>query len=237
VFEAQIAPLADGHVLVMARDITDRRRLEKEVVEVSRREREAVGRDLHDSLGQQLSGLSLLCAGLAAQLASKEAPEAAEAGRIAALLGESAGQTRRIAQGLCLVDLATEGVSAALTSLAEHVSEVFGVSCRYLQDGADVIPRDATASHLYLIAQEAASNAVRHGRAGSIAIELRTRRGLGRLLIRDDGCGFSPASATGVGLGLRTMRYRADMMDGALDVISAPTGTTVTCTFPLPGDR
>ena len=236
VFEAQTAPLSDGHVLVIARDITDRRRLEKEVVEVSRREREAVGRDLHDSLGQQLSGLSLLCAGLAHDLAAKGLPEAAQAERIAALLGASVGQTRRIAQGLCLVDLASVGVAAALRSLADHVSEVFGVSCRYEQDGEDVIPRDATAAHLYLIAQEAASNAVRHGGAKSVLIKLRTRRGLGRLLVQDDGCGFSPTVVPGVGLGLRTMRYRADIIDGALEVTSDPTGTTVKCTFPLPSE-
>jgi PAS domain S-box-containing protein len=235
--EARLAPLADGHVLIVARDVTERRRLEKEVVEISRREREAVGRDLHDSLGQQLSGLSLLCAGLRDQLASKGLPEAAEAERIAALLGASVGQTRRIAQGLCLVELSSTGISAALESLADHVSAVFTVNCRYVQDGKDVIPRDATASHLYLIAQEAASNAVRHGRAKSIVIELRTRGGLGQLQIRDDGCGFTVMPVAVAGLGLRIMRYRADMIDGSLAVTSDPTGTRVTCKFPLLGSE
>jgi PAS domain S-box-containing protein len=233
VFEARLAPLLDGHVLVMARDITERRRLEKEVTEASRREREQVGRDLHDSLGQQLAGLSCLCAALGQQLASRQAPEAADAERIAALLGASVSQTRRIAQGLCLVDVAASGVSAALASLADYVSTVLGVSCSFSQNGEDVIPRDATASHLYLIAQEATSNAVRHGRAGSIVIELHTRRGHGQLLIRDDGKGFSLSTVSATGLGLRIMKYRAGMIDGALDITSASSGTTVTCTFPL----
>lgn len=234
VFEAHATPLADGHVMVIARDITDRRFLEKQVAEASQREREAIGRDLHDSLGPQLSGISYLSAALAEQLASKGLPEAGEARRIAQFLSESIGQTRRIAQGLCLVDLAPCGLPSALASLASHAQSVYGVDCRFVADGEDIVPRDATASNLYLIAQEATRNAVRHGRARTVAIELQTRPRHGILLIRDDGCGFSHPPASGSGMGLRIMQYRAEVIDGTLDVNSSASGTTVKCAFPLP---
>lgn len=232
-FEGHIAPLADGQVLIIARDITGRRRLEQEVAEASRREREALGRDLHDSLGQQLAGLSCLCAGLGQRLAARGAPEATEAERIAELLSAAVSQTRTMAQGLCLLDVTSNGVSSALASLADYVSMVYGVRCRYAQEGDDTVPRDAAASHLYLIAQEATSNAVRHGKAKSIVIELRTQPGQGQLVVRDNGLGFNPGSMPDAGMGLRIMRYRADMLDGSLTVSSTSAGTTVACTFPL----
>jgi PAS domain S-box-containing protein len=233
IFEAHATPLSDGHVMVIARDITDRRRLEKEVANASRREREAIGRDLHDSLGQQLSGLSYLCAALSQQLASKGAPEAQDANRIAQLLGESASQTRQIAQGLCLVNLTSCGLFQALYNLAEYASSVFGVNCRFLADGEDSIPRSATASNLYLIAQEATRNAVRHGQARRVDIELQTCLERGILLIRDDGHGFPTPPPPDPGMGLRIMQYRAEIIDGLLEVNSTPTGTTVKCVFPL----
>ena len=233
-FEARLTPLSDGDVLVIARDITDRRRLEKEVAETSRREREAIGRDLHDSLGQQLSGLSCLSAALSEQLASRGATEAGEAHCIAGLLIDSVGHARMIAQGLCLVNLVSCGVFSALSDLAEHVTAIFGVDCRFLAEGEDIIPRDASGSNLYLIAQEATTNAVRHGQARVIEIELRTHRSHGILLIRDNGSGFTPPLNHGTGMGLRIMKYRAEMIDGLLDVTSGSSGTTVKCTFPLP---
>lgn len=232
VFESQMASLADGQILLVARDVSERRRLERDVAEASRREREAIGRDLHDSLGQHLAGLSCLCAALGQRLASRGASEAAEAERIARLLGDAVGQARRIAHGLYLADVTSEGVSAALGSLAEHLSSVFDVKCEYTDDGQVNLPWDATVANLYLIAQEAASNAVRHGRADTVTIELRADAAQGRLLIRDNGCGFEPQATNGDGMGLRIMKYRAGLMDGALEIASTPDGTTVQCTFP-----
>jgi two-component system sensor kinase FixL len=233
IFDSCITPLSDGRVLVIARDITDRRRLEKEVAETSRREREAIGRDLHDSLGQQLSGISYLCEALSKQLASRGAPEAKDAHRIAELFSHSVGQARKIAQGLCLVNLASGGVFSALSNLADHAKDIFGIDCRFVAYGEDIIPRDATASNLYLIAQEATTNAVRHGRASLIDIELQTCSSHGLLLIRDNGSGFDPSLCNGSGMGLRIMKYRAEMIDGLLEVTSGPSGTLVKCTFPL----
>lgn len=233
VFDSSITPLSDGRVLVVGRDITDRRRLEKEVAEASRREREAIGRDLHDSLGQQLSGISYMCEALSNQLASRGAPEASEAHRIAELSRHSVSQARRIAQGLCLVNLESGGLFTALSNLAKYAKAIFGANCQFIANGEDNIPRDATASNLYLIAQEATTNAIRHGRASSIVIEIQTRQSHGLLLIRDNGGGFSPLLVKGSGMGLRIMKYRAEMIDGLLDVKSASSGTVVKCTFPL----
>jgi len=233
-FESQVAPHSDGHVIVISRDITERRRLESEVVETSQRVREAMGRELHDSLGQKLIGISYLCASLGDRLTDQGVAEAAEAERLATLLRESVGQVRQIAQGLCPVDLAPYGISVALTNLASRVSNQFGVRCQFIQNVEEMILQDASTTHLYLIAQEATSNAIRHGRADSIEIELRTRLHHGMLEIRDNGCGFAPSSIPGPGLGLRIMKYRADMINGGLEVTSAVTGSTVRCTFPLP---
>lgn len=233
VFESNIARLGDGHVLVTARDITGLRRLEQDVIEVGQRERQAVGRDLHDSLGQKLSGISFLCAGLANRLAEQGLGEADDAKRIAGLLRESICQTRRIARGLCLADLASDGVAAALAGFADHIGTTYGVGCRFVQSGnRDLLFQDARASQLYMIAQEASSNAIRHGKAKNIVIELNVRPDGGELRIQDDGCGFLPLQESAGGLGLRIMRYRAEMMHGTLRVESSPGNTAVTCLFP-----
>jgi two-component system, LuxR family, sensor kinase FixL len=232
-FELGVAGLPDGDVFLSARDVTQRRQLERVVIETEDRERRAVGRDLHDSLGQELAALSYRAGALGRRLTAEGHAEDAEAKKIAALLSDAVAQTRRMAHGLCPVDMSEEGIVVALEQLAATIGATGSVSCNLKVDGPISGIPPGGAIHLYQIAQEAANNALRHGRAKVVTFLIRTTASRGELTICDDGCGFlaGDEKAQG-GFGLRTMRYRAEMIEGSLRIDTGTDGTTVTCLFP-----
>ncbi len=233
-FEVRAAPLPGEHVLFCARDITQRREMERAAIEAGEQERRAVGRDLHDSLGQQLAATGYLASALARSLDREQHPRNKEARRIAELARDSVSQTRRMAHGLCPIDMSEEGLANSLTQLAAQLRSAGLVTCDLTIDGLpDTLTAEAT-MHLYQVAQEAAGNAIRHGHATHVALAIRRRGDRGELTIRDDGSGMPPKAEEGTGLGLRAMRYRAELLDGTLHVQSGTAGTSVTCTFPLP---
>lgn len=217
------------------RDITQRRRLEKEVLDVSEAERAAIGQDLHDDLGQQLAGVWCMSRALTETLEKRAAPEAADARDINAILGKVLALTRSLARGLHPVAVETGGLAAAFTALAGRITQMFGVPCEFhgreVENGLD----QATAAHLFRIGQEAVTNAAKHARAASVKIDLSRRNGLLTLAVRDDGCGLSaPPGPQEGGMGLRIMRYRADLIGAQFKIKSRPgSGTTMTCTVKL----
>jgi PAS domain S-box-containing protein len=231
-FEVHVAPLPDEQVMFCGRDITERREVERAAIEAGEDERRTVGRDLHDSVGQELAAMGYLSAALGRRLESQQNPDAELATRIAGLARDAVEQIRRIAQGLCPVDMSEEGISVALDELAAQLRSLGLTQCTVTMAGptGDIPPE--TAMHLYQITQEASNNAMRHGKADKIAIELNVRDGRGELTIRDNGSGIASGAENGSGLGLRTMRYRADLIDGVFDVETGSTETTVTCSFP-----
>jgi PAS domain S-box-containing protein len=220
--------------LTMVQDATARRQLEREVLEVSNREQQRIGNDLHDGLGQELTGIALLLRGLENR-AEREAPELSQSiEEVALLVNDAIFTTRALARGLSPVTFDRGGIALALDALAKRLSAMFHIDVRCEAD--DTLERgleSANALHLYRIAQEAVTNAAQHGQAGNVRIRLRPDGERGLLSIQDDGSGFNPATLQGKGLGLRIMRYRAQMMAGSLRIESARArGTTVTCWFP-----
>jgi PAS domain S-box-containing protein len=227
---------ADGKIYAVggiATDITERKRLEAEILKISEREQRRIAQDLHDGLGQQLAGISCLTNALKTDLLARGAPDAATAERISRLLDATVAQTRGLARGLHPVEPEPGGLLAALDQLAANISELFKVSCKFQCRQPVLIHLNAVATHLYRIAQESANNAIKHGRAGRIVIQLSTTAEKLTLKVRDNGVGFSEAVGNQKGLGLRIMKYRAGIIGGTLAIQRRTHGgTEVTCVVP-----
>ena len=226
---------AKSEVESIGRDITERKRLEKEILEVSNREQRRIGHDLHDGVCQQLAATTYLMDILADQLQEKGCPEAAEAERIGRLINESISQTRSIARGLFPVKLEESGLASALAELADNTTAMFKVDCQFTCPSPPPELENSLALHLYYIAQESVLNATKHGKATHIHISLVHASGLLKLTVADDGMGIEPPVAgQGSGMGIRIMRYRARVIGGTLDLINRPNhGTQVQCGLPL----
>jgi PAS domain S-box-containing protein len=225
-------------IVGIAEDITDRRRLEREILEVSDREQARIGQDLHDSLCQKLVSLAFDTHSMAERLAARSAPETETARQMTRLLDDLITEARSVARGLFPVQLESDGLGAALEQLASTVTTRLKVDCR-LDCGAPVpLGDNATATHLYRIAQEAVSNAVKHSRANRIVIHLSAQRGQVELRIVDNGIGLAALPARRAGMGLHTMEYRARTIGGTLSVEARPDGGTgVICLAPQPSER
>jgi two-component system CheB/CheR fusion protein len=222
--------LADRRIFTgFLRDITERKRLEKEILEISEREQRRIGHDLHDGLCQQLAGLELMSQVLAHKLERRSKDAAARAGEIARQIRETIAHTRALARGLSPVALEAEGLMSALAELAANTEKIFRVACRFHCDPPVPVPDQAVATHLFRIAQEAVSNALRHGQTvRSIRLELSARPGRLELSVSDDGAGFPApkAAVKAAGMGLHIMQSRAGMVGGTLAVGPGPGGGT-----------
>lgn len=220
----------------IVRDISERRRLEQEILRISDQERRRIGQDLHDGLGQMLTGIGLISQSLARSL-QPDAPGAAqEVEELTQLIRDADRHARGLARGLVPVDLEANGLVAALHRLAGNAERLFGIACTFEEIG-DVAIRDNTvATHLYRIAQEAVSNAVRHGQAEAVHLTLARGPEQLRLRIEDDGTGFPDVLDEDTrGMGVHIMHYRARIIGGTLDIAHRLGGGTVlTCTLRLP---
>lgn len=218
----------------LQRALERERALQREVTEISERERRRIGRDLHDDLGQQIAGAWMLSSALDHALKLRAAPERADAARLCGLLEHALAAARAIARGLHPVAAEEGGLEAALKDLAQSGRVGFGVDCRFRKRGGKGVPEPEAAGQLYRIAQEALSNAVRHGQARRVWITLECGRKQGRLCIEDDGAGFDPAAVpAGGGMGLRIMAYRASLIGAALEISRRhPRGMRVLCQWP-----
>lgn len=239
----------DGRVVGLvsvSRDVTARKRMEREMVDVSNREQRRIGADIHDGLGQELTGLSLMLKGLESRLDAAQASDARDAirqvSRIRELSQRAIGTARALARGLAPVELERDGLAAALRNLVHRSAESLATDCR-IDCG---IPGrleldDDVAMHLYRIAQESIANAAKHGHAKQIVVSLWTDAERVHLEIRDDGEGIGDAAASaaeGGGMGLSLMRYRATSIGGELHIgPNSPRGTLVRCWCPLRADR
>lgn len=219
----------------IGRDITERKRLEKEILEVSNREQRRIGHDLHDGVCQQLAATTYLIDILADKLQEKNCPESVEAERIGKLINETIAQTRSIARGLFPVKLEESGLPSALEELADNTAALFKIDCRFNCDLPPPELENDIALHFYYIAQESVLNAARHGKAAHVTVSLARSNGLLTLTVEDDGIGFkSPAAGQMTGMGIRIMRYRARVMGGTLDLKNRPDhGTQVECKLHL----
>jgi PAS domain S-box-containing protein len=217
-------------------DITERKGLEEAILEISAREQRRIAQDLHDGLGQHLTGIAFMSKVLEEKLSDKSMPEAVEAAKIVKMVNQAIDNTRELARGLHPVAAEPLGLMSALKRWAGEVEALFHISCSFRCENALPIPDANLATHLYRIAQEAVNNAIRHGKSKNIAIRLSGKNGAGTLTIQDDGDGFPKGPANSPGVGLSIMNYRADMVGGSLKVQPNPDrGITVTCMFPIRG--
>lgn len=206
--------------------------LERQILETETNGRQQLGLELHDNVGQKLTAVSLLAHELRDELAAEHHCAAAIAQRLVDGVRQTFTEVQRIARGAFPPDLSNSELTAALADLAEQTSASADVRCTFDAQGDSFVFPEGSAIHLYRIAQEAVSNAVRHAAARTITIRLQASDFATTLTIADDGVGISAKPKT-TGVGLRTMRRRAALLGGRLQLQSLlPTGTKVTCTAP-----
>jgi signal transduction histidine kinase len=226
---------AQRHIAEVDQLYLSNKRLERALLEISAREQRRIGQDLHDGLGQHLTGTAFMSKALQQRLEAQGVPEAVEAGKIVTLVNEAIEKTRELSRGLVPVVSGADGLMASLQRFAGEVEDLFSVSCQFVCDAPVLLDDVVAATHLFHIAQEAVSNAIKHGRATRIVITLSALGDTGRLAIQDNGVGISRVPTSTSGMGLHIMEYRAGMIGGSLDVTreSRGTGTLADCSFPL----
>ncbi len=225
---------APAYIIATGIDITEREQLERALLNISSREQRRIGQDLHDGLGQHLTGIAFMAKVHEEKLAQKQLDDAADAAKIVKLVNEAIHKTRELARGLLPVVSDEQGLMSALQIWAAEVEDLFGITCRFECETAVLIHDDGMATHLYHIAQEAVNNALKHGRAGNILIRLSAEDKWGTLLVADDGIGIPDDRSNSQGMGLHIMNYRAGMIGGRLEIRpNENRGTAISCLFPM----
>jgi len=237
--EISLSPLeTEEGVLVSSaiRDVSERKRLEKTILKISEREQRRIGQDLHDGLGQHLTGIAFMSKVLERKLSEKSLPDSSDAAKIVQLVNDAIRRTKELSRGLLPVVSEAHGLMSALRQRAGELEDLFQIRCHFECEEPVLVEDVNVATHLYHIAQEAVNNGIRHGKSRNIVICLSRRNGTGILTIQDDGDGFprNPTSQPGVGLSI--MNYRANVVGGSLKVRpNEDRGITVTCMFPIRG--
>ncbi len=222
------------YIIATGIDITEREQLERALLGISAREQRRIGQDLHDGLGQHLTGIAFMAKVHEEKLANAKVGDSADAAKIVRLVNEAIRKTRELARGLLPVMSDAQGLMSALQLWAGEVEDVFGICCKFECENPVLIQDDAIATHLYHIAQEAVNNAMKHGQARNVTLRLMAEDGHGTLSVIDDGFGIDEDRKSGQGMGLSIMTYRSSMIGGRLEVKRNGTrGTIVSCVFPL----
>lgn len=219
----------------MLSEIEQRKKLEREILNISEQEQRRLGQELHDSLGQQLTGISFMARVLENKLKEKKIEEAKAVAEIAKLVSEATNQARGLAKGLHPVDLDSGSLISSLQELASSTQHLFGIHCTFRYDKHITMSDNESAVHLYRIAQEAVTNAIKHGRTKNIEIRLQCDNDNAIITIENDGRDFPKEYETrGTGMGLQIMDHRVDLIGGKLKIRKGHKGgTRVSCTFPL----
>lgn len=217
------------HILMLE----ERRQLEQDIVSVSEHEQQRIGRDLHDGLCQHLAAVGCAARALAEDLQKRDMPEADDAAMIEESIRQAVLEARNLARGIFPVHVDRDGLSAALNDLAQMTGRLTGAEITVREETEVLVDDPEIAMHLYRIAQEAVGNAVRHGHAKRLAVGLTMKPEGLELSIEDDGCGMPAEVKQSDGMGLRTMRYRAQALGAALEIKPRQDGgTVVLCRVP-----
>jgi PAS domain S-box-containing protein len=229
ILSAGIELSGEKRILVVVQDVSERKQLESEIIEIANRERRRLGADLHDGIGQELTGISLMLRGLAKRTGAAAFDDARELDHqrnldeIIALVNHAIQSTRRMALGISPVTLERGGLLPALKTLVGWARDSYNIEVRLrLSVRCALRIGESAATHLHLITQEAINNAVRHGRARSVVVTLRTSRTLLSLSITDDGVGIAEHPARGAGMGLKLMEYRSAVIGGVMRIKRLP---------------
>ncbi|MDB6068573.1 MAG: hypothetical protein JWR26_4781 [Pedosphaera sp.] len=213
--------------------IQERKRLEHELLEITEKERRRIGLDLHDDLGQKLAGLTLMMKGLELSLKTKKLPEAESAHKIQALIQQTVNHAGDLARDLALADLDEDNLPSALKGLASNVKNLFDISCQFKSEGRIPPLEKNVIMQFYKITQEAVTNAVKHGKARQVGINLVNASDHLTLTVHNNGLPFPALIDQSKGMGLRIMNYRASVIGASLEIKPGrPRGTLVTCSLP-----
>lgn len=225
--------LPDQHIFTgIVRDISEQRRLEQEVLRISEHERRRIGQDLHDGLGQMLTGIGLISKNHADILKKENHSSAETAKEITELIKEADEYARTLARGLVPVEFEQKGLETALDRLRQNAIKLFNIECELTITGDPAFEDATQAIHMYRIAQEGVSNAVKHGGATKVSIHLASSERHIRLRVMDNGTGFPENWDSEGGLGVRIMQFRARLIGGSLEISNRlDGGATVTCTM------
>ncbi|MDB6017109.1 MAG: hypothetical protein JWR19_1598 [Pedosphaera sp.] len=217
----------------VAVDITERRERESQILEISEREQQRIGQDLHDELCQHLTGIKFKSGLLKKRLEQRSSREALRAGAIEDMVNVAIDRARRLARGLYPVQLESQGLSSALEELTSSMAAVHRRACQCKIPRPVLIHDNAVAVHLYRIAQEAIMNAIKHGRARRIIVGLVAKGGQIVLSVKDNGVGLPQKIPAAKGMGLHIMKYRARTVGATLNLTSnSRSGTLLTCSLP-----
>jgi PAS domain S-box-containing protein len=222
-------------VVQVTRDVTSQRELEKQILDASDKEQQRIGQDLHDGLGQHLTGISFLASVLHQQLSNRSIGEAVDALRIMEHSNTALGLMRTIVKGLCPVSNDPGGLMLSLRALTSNIEKLYGISCCFICREPVLIHNNTMATHLYYISNEAINNAVKHSGGNHIEVSLERDANIVQLRISDNGTGCLLENNNELkGIGLRTMAYRCKMIGADIKISSVPAeGTTITCSLPV----
>ncbi|MEX0770515.1 MAG: PAS domain S-box protein [Balneolaceae bacterium] len=217
------------------KDISTRKELERRVLHIGDEERRKIGQDLHDGLGQMLTGIRMVSENLARKLLANGVPGASEVQEIADMVQEADEYARTLSHGMAQVDLEKNGLGLALENLSNRVEKMFGIQCEYIENGNidDVTDKHSIALNLYRIVQESINNAVKHGDADKINCRLSNSSRHLSLVVEDNGKGFNPEIKNHQGMGIEIMKYRAGILGGILEITrTEEEKTQVRCIIP-----
>ncbi|MBP7526629.1 MAG: sensor histidine kinase, partial [Syntrophorhabdaceae bacterium] len=231
-FEVRIVMSGPNKALGIVRDTTRRKRLEREILEISGREQRRIGQDLHDSLCQHLAGIGFMSKVLERKTATQQLIKPEDVIEIVDLIDQAITLTRGFARGLNPVRLEADGLMMALIELASNMEKLFGIACAFTYDRPILLSDNAAATHLYRIVQEALNNAIKHGKADKVTISMKQDGDACVLTIEDNGVGIGNTAGQGKGMGLNIMQYRASMIGAVLEIRNnAAGGALISCTF------
>jgi signal transduction histidine kinase len=214
--------------------IEERKRLENELLEIAENERRRIGFDLHDDIGQKLTGLSLMLKGLEQRLAAEQHPCVGDARKTQAIIDEVIHYTHNLARQFASLDVKGDDLTAVLKGLAGNVKKMFDIACGCTVKGSVPELPPHTTVQLYKIAQEAVSNAIKHGKASQVTIGLAREHEHLVMTVRNDGVPFSKPESAKNRMGLRIMNYRANTIGARLEIQpQEKSGTIVTCALPI----
>ncbi len=235
--QQRTAQLAAANEKLQA-SILERKRLEQELLEITEKERRRIGLDLHDDLGQKLSGIAMMSKALEHRLAKRGASEAQDASRIHDQVHQAMNHASDLARDLATLDFQENDLPVALGDLADRAKELFSISCRLQVEGA-IPPLDPNAvRQLYKIAQEAVTNAIKHAKAKKVVISLTANHEQLGLEIRNDGLPFPDIQGRSSGMGLRIMHYRASLIGGSFEIkATGKHGAQALCIVPLEPEK
>lgn len=214
--------------MMSVNEITERKALERRIFDVGDRERRRVGHELHDGVGQLLTGTALMVKALERGLEARGDSKGAEqASRAVVNINEALSMIRSLSEGLCPIEVQTRDCAEALGELVARTRASFGVECAFTTEGDCSVDGTREATQIYLIMSEALNNAVRYSQGGSLSLTLRQSGGELVARLEDSGTGFDAREVEGRGMGMRIMRHRADLIGAQLSITSSPGGGTV----------